>query len=144
MLAYPARVIPDGGGFMVSFVDVPEALTSGATRLEALAMASDALITAMNFYFEDRREIPAPSMPRRNEVLVELRTSIAAKVLLLNELVRGGVRNSELARRMNVKPQEVSRIIDLHHPTKIDTISAALRVLGKTLDVRVSPFAAVA
>ena len=30
-------------------------------REEALAMAADALTTAMDFYFDDRRPVPAPS-----------------------------------------------------------------------------------
>ena len=31
---------------------------------------------------------------------------------------------------MHVRPQEVNRLTDLHHPTKIDTIASALKVLG--------------
>ena len=37
MLSYPARVARDGDGFVVSFPDVPEALTGAATREKALA-----------------------------------------------------------------------------------------------------------
>ena len=55
MLSYPARIRRDGEGFVVSFPDIPEALTGAETREEALAMAADALTTAMDFYFEDRR-----------------------------------------------------------------------------------------
>ena len=61
MLSYPARMARDGEGFVVSFPDIPEALTSGASREEALVMAADALTTAMDFYFEDRRPVPAPT-----------------------------------------------------------------------------------
>jgi antitoxin HicB len=138
MLSYPVIIKRDGEGFMVSFPDIPEALTSGATREEALAMAADALATAMDFYFEDRRTVPMPSPRMRGRPTVELPTSIAAKVLLLNEMIRQGTRNADLARRMKVRPQEVTRLTDLHHPTKIDTIDAALRSLGKRLELRVS------
>ena len=96
-----------------------------ATREEALALAADALTTAMDFYFEDRRRVPVPSAPKRGQVMVDLPPSVAAKVLLLNEMLRQQVRPAELARRMNVRPQEVNRLTDLHHPTKIDTISLA-------------------
>ena len=51
----------DETGWAVMFPDVPEALTGGATREEALAMEQDALVTAFDFYFDDRREIPLPS-----------------------------------------------------------------------------------
>jgi antitoxin HicB len=137
MLSYPARIARDGDGFLVSFPDIPEALTSGATREEALEMAADALTTAMDFYFQDRRAVPMPSARKRGQVLIDLPVSVAAKVLLLNEMIRQGTRNVDLARRMNVRPQEVNRLTDLHHPTKIDTISEALRSLGKKLELQI-------
>ena len=36
-MLYPARIEPDGDGFKVSFPDIPEALTGGATWEEAVA-----------------------------------------------------------------------------------------------------------
>ena len=138
MLSYPARIQRDGEGFVVSFPDIPEALTGAETREEALAMAADALTTAMDFYFEDRRPVPAPSAAKRGQVVVDLPPSVAAKVLLLNEMLRQQVKPAELARRMKVRPQEVNRLTDLHHPTKIDTISLALRAIGKRLELRLA------
>jgi antitoxin HicB len=46
------------------------------------------------------------------------------------------VRPAQLARRLQVKPQEVTRLIDLNHTTKIDGIAAALKALGKTMEIR--------
>jgi antitoxin HicB len=60
-------------------------LTSGATEQQALAMARDALSTAMDFYFEDRRLVPRPSLVKAGQPFVELPASLAAKVLLLND-----------------------------------------------------------
>ncbi len=135
---YPARVTREGNEYLVTFPDVPEAITTGATRDEALGMASDALVTSMEFYFEDRRSVPLPSPVKRGQVGVELPASVAMKVLLLNELVAAGIRNAELARRMHTTAQEVTRLTDLHHPTKIDTIARALKTLGRSLDLRVA------
>lgn len=138
MLMYPASIKPDEGFWLVTFRDIPEAITSGATREEALEMAADALLTAMDFYFEDQRQVPLPSKPRKGEILVALPTSTSAKVLLLNEMLAQKLRPAALARRMGVKPQEVSRIIDLHHTTKIDTIASALSSMGRRLELRLS------
>ncbi|WP_084452539.1 type II toxin-antitoxin system HicB family antitoxin [Roseateles chitosanitabidus] len=138
MLSFPARVTPDGTGFMVTFPDVPEAITCGATYEEALDMAADALATAMDFYFEDKRPVPEPSRLKRGQVLVDLPPSIGAKVLLLNEMLAQGTRNADLARLMNVRPQEINRLTDLKHPTKIDTIAIALKALGKRLELRLA------
>jgi antitoxin HicB len=138
MFSYPARVTRDGDGFMVSFPDIPEALTGAKDRDEAIALAADALTTAMDFYFEDRRSVPPPSEPKRGQITVDLPASVAAKVLLLNEMIAQGKRPAELARLMSARPQEVTRLMDLHHPTKIDTVAAALLALGRRLDLRLA------
>ena len=133
---YAAKFTPaKEGGFVVEFRDIPEALTQGDTEAEAMEMAEDALVTAMDFYFQDRRAVPAPSKARRGERLVALPPSVAAKVLLLNAMIDGQVSNAELARRMGARPQEVQRIVDLGHATKIDTLARAARALGKQLEV---------
>ncbi|SDR18878.1 antitoxin HicB [Paraburkholderia fungorum] len=138
MLRYPALIEPDGSGFMVSFRDIPEALTGGTSIEEARAMAADALLSAMDFYFEDKRPVPAASKAKKGEELVALPASVSAKVLLLNEMIAQGVTPSELARRLNTRPQDVNRIVDLKHTTKIDTIADALAALGKNLELAVS------
>jgi antitoxin HicB len=137
-MQYPARFEPaDEGGFVVTFRDIPEAITQGDTLEEAQNMSAGALLTAMDFYVEDEREVPAPSAPRRGEQLVELPASATAKVLLLNEMVRQKVRPADLARRLGTTRQEVNRIVDLHHTTKIDTIAGAIAALGHRLEFRV-------
>ncbi|SAL61076.1 type II toxin-antitoxin system HicB family antitoxin [Caballeronia humi] len=139
MFRYPVRLIPDGTGFAVTFRDIPEAITCGETREEAIEMAADALVTAMDFYFEDKRAVPPPSRPKRGDVLIELPASVAAKVLLLNAMVAQEVTPAELARRLNTRRQEVNRVIDLGHATKIDTIAAALAALGLQLEITATP-----
>jgi len=137
MLRYPAKIEPDTTGFLVTFRDIPEANSAGETREEAEIMAADALLVAMDFYFEDRRPVPPPSAPVGDEVMVALPASVSAKVLLLNEMIAQAVTPSELARRMDARKQEVNRIIDLGHATKIDTIAAALSSLGRELELSV-------
>lgn len=139
MFRYPARLIPDGTGFAVKFRDIPEALTGGATREEAIDMARDALATAMDFYFEDKRVVPMPSAPKRGDVLIDLPASVAAKVLLLNAMLAQQVTAAELARRLHTRRQEINRVIDLRHTTKIDTIEAALAALGMHLQLSATP-----
>lgn len=132
-MKYPATFTPETGGFVVTFRDIPEAITQGDTEQESLDMARDALITAMDFYFEDRRPVPAPSKAKPGERMIDLPIGLSAKVLLLNEMLAQKVKPAELARRMGVKPQEVTRILDLGHSTKIDTVAAALSALGRQL-----------
>lgn len=134
---YPAKFEPAAeGGFVVTFRDIPEAITQGNTLEEAQTMAADALVTALDFYFEDGRSVPSPSAAKRGERLVSLPPSLWAKVLLLNEMVAQKVRPIELARRMGVRAQEVTRLMNLQHPTKIDAIEQAIAALGRRLEVR--------
>jgi len=140
MFKFPAQIEGnEADGYTVTFRDVPEAITQGDTLDEAKAAAIDALVTAMDFYFEDGRPVPTPSKANRSDVLVTLPPSVVAKVLLLNEVVRTKKRPADLARAMNVKPQEVTRLLDLHHTTKIDALADAFRAIGFDLEVRISP-----
>ena len=137
-VVYPARLTKDRAGYVVTFRDIPEAHSSGKSQSEALEMAADALATAMEFYFEDRIEVPMPSRLRKGEHGVVLPLSVSAKVLLLNEMLREGVTSAQLARRLHTTPQAVTRIVDLHHSTKIDTLADAFSAMGRRLLVSVA------
>jgi len=137
MFLYPVTLKRDeNGGFVATFKDIPEAITQGETEAEALEAARDALETALEFYFEDNRRVPAPSRAKRGQPVVELPASLSAKILLLNEMIEQNVRPAELARRLKTTPQEVNRLTNVQHTTRIDGIAAALKALGKRLDIR--------
>lgn len=133
MVGYPANLRKDGKYFRVSFPDLPAARTFGNGREEALEMAKEALAIVMEFYFEDQLPVPLPSRPKRGQAVIELAPSVAAKVLLHNEMLRQNVRPIELARRIGATRQEVNRITDIKHATKIDRIDVAMRALGKRI-----------
>ena len=61
----PVLIKPaDERGFVVTFRDIPEAITQGDTQEEAQAIAADAFVTALEFYFEDNpARCPHPSLP---------------------------------------------------------------------------------
>ncbi|MDY5910615.1 MAG: type II toxin-antitoxin system HicB family antitoxin [Inconstantimicrobium porci] len=135
---YPATLTPNGeGGYIVTFRDVPEAITEIWDKNELKETATDCLVTAVDFYIEDHRLFPAPSKTKKDDVIIQLPISISAKILLLNTMVSGNIRPVDLAKKMGIKPQEVNRIIDTGHTTKIDTIAKALSVLGKNLQLSI-------
>jgi predicted RNase H-like HicB family nuclease len=55
-MKFPVTLTPDqeDGGYVVSFRDIPEAITQGDTVNEALSMAKEALELAIEFYFDKR------------------------------------------------------------------------------------------
>jgi antitoxin HicB len=135
-MRFPFKVRPDEEFFMVTFPDIPEAITQGETMEQALEVAQEALETALEFYFEDSRAVPEPSPIKRGGHFVELPPSLSAKILLLNEMIRQQIRPAELARRLGTTPQAVNRLTNLRHASKIDSIAGAMKALGKTLEIR--------
>jgi len=135
-MRYPIDIRRDGKFFLVTFPDIPEAVTQGRNMEEAKEAAHSALETALDFYFDESRIVPSPSRVKRGQEFVELSTSLAAKVLLINEMIRQKVRPAELARRLKTTPQEVNRLVNIHHTSRIDGIAGAMKVLGKTLEIR--------
>ncbi|MDY5325018.1 MAG: hypothetical protein SPG96_08895, partial [Succinivibrio sp.] len=114
-----------------------EAITEIWSMDELQDTAVDALVTVLEMYFEKNRVFLEPSKPKKNEVMVALPLIVVAKMLLLNVMVSSNIRPCDLARKMHIKPQEVNRIIDLQHKTKLDTIDSAMRALGKSLQLTV-------
>lgn len=135
-MRYPIQIKPDGKFFLVTFPDIPEAITQGRSPGEAKTAATAALETALDFYFDESRIVPRPSRIRPGQDFIELPASVAAKVLLLNEMIRQKVRPAELARRLRTTPQEVNRLTNIRHTSRIDGIANAMKALGKTLEVR--------
>ena len=70
MFDYPVILTPDDGTMLVTFPDVPEAITFGADTDEALMYAVDALESALSFYVDDRKPLPVPSKPKRGQKTV--------------------------------------------------------------------------
>jgi antitoxin HicB len=137
-MRYPARFTRSEGSIVVRFIDIPEAITQGDDAADARRQALAAFETALDFYFEDMRSIPLPSVAKPSHKLIELPPSVAAKILLHNEMVRQKVRPIDLANRLGIPRQEVTRMLDWRHNTKIDTTAKALQALGKRLELHVA------
>jgi antitoxin HicB len=75
---YTVKLTPDkdGGGYVVTCRDLPEAITQGETREEALAEAADCLEEAIAARIDDGRDIPASSAPECGELAVSVQPSM--------------------------------------------------------------------
>lgn len=138
MISYRVHLKPnDNGTFLVTSPDFPELTTFGETREEALRYALGAFEEAIEARISDRKEIPVPSRVKARDIRVTLPVQAAVKVLLYQSMQKGGVRKSDLARRMSIHKQEVDRILDLNHATSLAKIERAFEVLGKQLSIDV-------
>lgn len=136
MTCYLAKFEPDEAGFLVTFPDVPEAITGGKDRHEAMANAQDALEVALLTYVMDGRELPVP----RNKgegVPITVSARVAVKIAFIETFKASGLSKVELARRLGKGENEVRRMLDPYHHTKLGSMEAALRALGKHLIVSV-------
>ena len=81
----------ESGGYSVSFPNVPEALTCGDDRDEALAMAEDALIVALGSYMQCREDIPVPDAAAGEQETVAVPLVVAAKLALYTAMREQGL-----------------------------------------------------
>jgi antitoxin HicB len=134
--AYPFTLEPQAeGGFTVTFPDVPEAITEGETAGQAKERAEDALVTALSFYTDGGKPLPSPSIAHGRSVAV-VPPLVAAKLALHDAMLEAGLSNVELARRLDIDEKAVRRLRDPLHRSHIGQVEAALRQLGKRLEVR--------
>jgi antitoxin HicB len=138
MFDYPVILTPDDGTVLVTFPDVPEAITFGADTDEALLQAVDALESALSFYVDDRKPLPIPSKAKRGQRTVCPSALECAKLGVYRAMTEQGIKKSELARRLGWHLPQVDRLFDLKHASRFDQIEAAARALGRHIEVSVS------
>lgn len=139
MFDYPVTVTPDDNNtVLITFADVPEAITFGQDEEEALLHAIDALETGLSFYMDERKPLPKASRPRKGQKTVRPSALECAKLGVYQSMTEQGVKKSELARRLGWHMPQVDRLLDLRHASKLDQIEAAAHVLGKQIHVQVA------
>ena len=134
---YPVDLSTDEAGYVVAlFPDLPEAMTNGTHRAEALSEAANCLEEALAGRIRRGDDIPAPSAAR-GRPRVAPGALISAKAALHLVLREAGMSKVALARRLRCDEAVVRRMLDPRHKSKIERIEAALAVLGKRLVVGV-------
>lgn len=137
-LNYPVHLEPaDEGGFVVTFPDVPEAITQGEDEGEALLRAVDALETALSFYTDDGKDLPQASDAKSGQRTVSPCAQAAIALSIYQAMRDQGVRKSELARRLGWHMPQVDRLLDMNHATRLNQAEAALAALGRRLALAV-------
>jgi antitoxin HicB len=134
---YPASLLPgeNGKGSHVRFRDLPEALTGGEDLEDTLASAADCLAEAIAGRIVRGDGIPAPSKLLRGQFPIGVPLYLAPKLALYLAMREGGVRNTQLAKRLGVSETVVRRMLDPKHNAKPEKIQAALAALGKRIVV---------
>lgn len=134
---YPVDLTDHGAdAWLVAFPDLPEALTSGETRGEALVQAADCLEEALAGRIRRHDAVPHPS-PARGRPMVAPGALIAGKLALYEAMQSAELSKVALASRLGVAEGEVRRMLDPRHATRMDRLEAALAKLGRRLVISV-------
>lgn len=136
MPEYCARFTPDreAGGFVVTFPDIPEAITQGDTEQEASEYARNVLQMARATYMKEEMDVPMPRRLRGKKYrTISLPALTEAKLSLYMAMRQASQSNVDLARRLRSRKSHVDRLLDPGHPSALDDIEAALKAVGKRL-----------
>ncbi len=91
-------------------------------------------MTALSFYTDAGRTIPSPSHGHK---LVEVPVLAALKLALHDAMLARGMSNVALAQQMGTDEKAIRRMRDPTQATKVDSLEAALRLLGRRAEVNV-------
>ena len=141
--AFPCNIVRDEEeeratgreAYVVTFPDIPEAITCGWSWEEALEMAEDCLGVALSFYVDRREDIPMPRPLADGQVLIPVPLIVAAKLTLYTAMRRQGITNVALAARLGMQENAVRSLVNPDHRSHFSQIEKALRAVGCSLVV---------
>ena len=132
-MVFYCNIIEEDGGYTAEFPDLPNIITYGNTKDEAVFNAAEALNGALESDVARGLLPPDPSYLEGIPVEVEPHIEIAIQL----RSIRGSITQSEIASRLGVPYQSYQR---LENPIKgnpsVKTLEKIARVLGKRLEIR--------
>ena len=135
---FPARLEPDEEGrLVVHFPDLPEALTDGADKAEALAEAADCLSEALAGRINRGEDIPPPSRLRRGQHWVVPDPTMALKAALYSALRARKMSVADLARRLGIDDRKAARLVGPRASGRLSSLESALSSLGYLIAIEV-------
>lgn len=138
--SFPVRLTPDpiDGGFVVSFPDLPEAITQGDNFQECLAEATDCLEEAITARMDDNLDIPLPSMASSEEHLVYLPLQTSLKATVYLAMREAKISKRELASLIQLDESEVADLVNPQNNPKLSHVEKVLAALGKRAEINLS------
>jgi antitoxin HicB len=131
-IEYPCTIVPDEPtGFLVQFIDIEEAFTSGETFEEAVFNASEVLTGILSYRLDNRIEIPFPSETQPGQYAIA--PDSATQTAMLIRQSRKDRSLSDLARTLGTSWPAAQRLENPHHSPNLKQLERAAAALGKRL-----------
>ncbi|MGI0709665.1 type II toxin-antitoxin system HicB family antitoxin [Pseudomonas aeruginosa] len=140
MYDYAIRFEQDdsASGVAVFCRDLPELNSFGDDREHAIREALDAIETTLSLYVDARKPIPEATPPEEGEHVVHLPSVTVARIALWNEMMKRGMRKSDLCKLLGIAQTQGDRLVDFLHTSKMEALESALAALDTKLTVRAS------
>ncbi len=120
---------------MVTFPDIPEAITGAYTKEESIFLAGDALAVALSMYVDNDEAIPTPSQLTRGQIVIALPPIVAAKLALYAAMREQSISKADLADRLEVSEKTAGNLMNLDYGSHMTSVMNALKAVGRTLIV---------
>lgn len=131
---YPVKAVLEDGARVLSCRDIPEA-NAFTYDDDIQEQAQEMLTVALEYYFKKKIAIPSASKAKRGETVVTLPPSFVLKIILHNAMLENNIRQSDIAKALDIPASEVARIVDYKRKTKIDTMASAIQAAGSVLQL---------
>ncbi len=121
---------PESGQVILECTN-PSAFAFGETQQKAEMEMHSLLLDLVSDYFSEKKLFPMPEDAEGENVPVYLTPIETLKVFLLNAMVETHTRPVDIAQRLGITRQEVTRITNPRYKTKLDTLDRAIESTGK-------------
>lgn len=137
-LRYPVILAMEGSTIIVRFRDIPEAITEGSNREEALANAVDCLDASLHFLMKDGKPVPFPSADKPGEYGVVPTAEISMRVALYQAYRDSDLSLGDFSQRIGMNPARVREIVSTYRSFDMRKVAEALRRLGRPVVLSVN------
>ena len=137
-LCYTLQVEPDDNGtLLVTCPSIPGVVTFAENEAMVKHRATDAVETMLQSMMVRNEPLPSSEKLDLASAQVQLGLTASLKAELYEACRMAGVSRAELARRLGWHREQVDRLFRLRHASRLDQIEAALKVVGREIDLQV-------
>ena len=134
-LVYAAKIVPDDGGFVVTFRDLKNVFSEGDSFEEALFNAQEVLDILLLDMAQDELDIPEPTVCHKGEVPIAVSPEVAVPVLLHKLRKKRHCTQADVARSMGVSYQSYQQI-ELGKNITLKSLKRAAAALGAIVEIK--------
>ena len=132
-IKYPFKLTPaEEGGFLIQFIDLPEAYSEADTEDEAFYMATDVLNLSLECRLENNEPIPeASDIDTKYKVIPSANIQSALSIRNAKDATR--MSTADLARAMGVTWPVADKLTNPKHYPSLRQLEKAANALGRRL-----------